>query len=70
MSQREDILKYIREHGSITPLEAEYELGVMRLAARIMELEREGHKFVHMSIKFQTRHGKTGHYMSYSLEAE
>lgn len=38
MSQKEMVLDYIREFGSITPLDAFGDLGVTRLAAVIFEL--------------------------------
>ena len=43
MSQCEMILEYMKEKGSITPLEALNELGCMRLGARIWDLRHEGH---------------------------
>ena len=69
-TQNEDILWYCRNFSSITPLEAQVELGIMRLAARIMELERAGYRFKHEMVEFKSRHGRTGHFMRYSLEAE
>ena len=41
------ILKYMKDYGSITPVEAFRDLGVMRLGARIYELEQEGVRIVH-----------------------
>lgn len=38
MTQNEQVLAYIERHGSIDPLRALNELGVMRLAARIANL--------------------------------
>ena len=43
MSQREAIYEYIRERGSITPMEALMQFGCFRLSARILELRGEGH---------------------------
>ena len=68
-TQNEDILWYVGEFSSITPLEAQVELGIMRLAARINELEKRGYRFRHEMVEFKSRHGRTGHYMRYSLEA-
>lgn len=42
MSQSKEILRHLRVHGSITPLEALQEYGCMRLAARVMELKAMG----------------------------
>ena len=44
MSQNQQILKHIQEHGSINPLMALERYGCMRLAARISELREKGHK--------------------------
>lgn len=38
MSQCEQILKYVREHGKITPLDALNYIGCFRLGARIPEI--------------------------------
>lgn len=42
MNQSEKILDYIRENGSITPLDALREFGCMRLASRISDLKHAG----------------------------
>ena len=46
MTQNEQVLAYIERHGSIDPLRALNELGVMRLAARIANLRAMGHNIV------------------------
>jgi hypothetical protein len=38
MKQKDQILQYMREHGSITPVIADKYCGCLRLAARIFEL--------------------------------
>lgn len=43
LSQNNEVLIYIQEHGSITPLEALEKIGSFRLGARIFELRRMGH---------------------------
>ncbi len=44
-SQKEKILEYmrIRPISGITPLEALYKFGCMRLASRIYDLKQDGH---------------------------
>ena len=37
------VIDYIREFGSITPMDALRDLGVMRLASRISELKKNGY---------------------------
>jgi len=67
-TQNDDILWYCEKFTSITPLEAQVELGIMRLAARINELEKRGYSFRHELVEFKSRHGRIGHYMRYTLE--
>ena len=43
MTQTEAILDYLNRYGSITPVEALREIGCFRLAARIHDLEKQGH---------------------------
>lgn len=46
MSQNEMVLLYMEKNGSIDPLRAFTDLGIMRLAARISDLKRSGHNIV------------------------
>lgn len=41
-TQVERVLRYMKEYGSITQVEAMEHLGVMRLASRIVELKKSG----------------------------
>lgn len=66
-TQRDDILWYCRNFKSISALEAQVELGIMRLAARIAELEKLGYKFRREWVRFKSRHGRAGRYMRYTL---
>ena len=67
MTQREAILQYIQEFGSITPMEAFADLGITKLATRISEMRRDGMKFKIETVKRKNRYGKTVHYAKYSL---
>lgn len=40
MTQTEKVLRHMKRFGSITPLEAMEEYGIMRLGARIWDLKR------------------------------
>lgn len=42
MSQNDLILKHLEKYGSISPLEAINEYGIMRLSARISDLKAKG----------------------------
>lgn len=66
-TQREKILQYIEENGSITPLDALREFGCMRLASRVSELKRDGYP---ISVKMETsknRNGEPVRYARYTL---
>ena len=45
ITQKDRIINYIREFGSITSWEAYQDLGVMQLGARIDQLQKDGHVF-------------------------
>ena len=66
-TQNQMILRFVEENGSITPVEAMAELGVMRLAARISDLEKRGHRFAHQMVESRNRQGKQVHYMRYKV---
>ena len=65
MTQCERILKYMDDFGSITPLEAMNDLGIMRLAARISDLTRSGFPIRKETVKDKNRYGETVHYARY-----
>ena len=43
MTQTEQVLRHLQDYGSITPVDAMAEYGIMRLGARIWDLKRQGH---------------------------
>ena len=69
MTQRERILKYLDDFGSITPLEALADLGIMRLGARIYDLRKNGYPIVSETETSQNRYGQTTRYARYRLAA-
>ena len=62
------ILKYMQDYGSITPVEAFRDLGVMRLGARIYDLEQEGVRIAHERESSTNRMGEKVSYSRYRLE--
>lgn len=68
-SQKELVLAYIETHGSITPLEAEREIGCMRLGARIWDLRNEGYNIVSEIVEVPTRHGGKAKVARYRMAA-
>ncbi len=45
ITQKDRIINYIRQFGSITSWEAYQDLGVMQLSARIDQLKKDGYEF-------------------------
>lgn len=66
MTQRDKIRKYLDEHGSITPLDAMREFGIMRLASRISEMVKSGEKITKTTVRDKNRYGETVHYAKYT----
>lgn len=66
MTQRERILKYIEDFGSISSMEAFTELGITRLASRIHELSRSGVPIKKEMASAKNRYGEDVHFMRYS----
>mgnify|MGYP005626726251 CR=1 FL=1 len=59
MTQNDAVLKYLREGGSLTPLKAQRLFGVSRLAARVLDLRKEGHLINSGRRKVRGRNGPT-----------
>lgn len=64
-TQKQRIREYILEHGSITPRQAMDELGVMRLAARISELIKDGDIITTEVVTDKNRYGQVVRYARY-----
>lgn len=70
MTQAEKILDYMERHGSITPLEAMNNLGIMRLGARIFDLKESGIGIITETVTGKNRDGEPTRYARYRLEKE
>lgn len=68
MTQREAIVNYITEFGSITPMDAFADLGITKLATRISEMKKDGLRFKTETVKSKNRYGKTISFAKYSME--
>lgn len=62
VTQKDQVLDYMRTRGSITTFIAFDEFSICRLSERIRELERDGHVINHTQV---TNNGKS--YVAYSL---
>ena len=70
MTQKEQILTHIKEHGSITSWDAIMEYGVTRLSHYIYCLRNEGFIIPDKRIQVNTRLGKTTNISKYTLRDE
>lgn len=66
-TQRDRVLQYIRDFGSITTMQAYADLGVTQLGTRIFELKERGYRFCKTRINAKNRYGDKTHYDKYSL---
>ena len=67
MTQKQEILEYIRKHGSITPMDA-FPLGITKLATRVSEMRSAGIEFDIEIIKDKNKNGKPIRYAKYRLK--
>ena len=70
MKQEDRILKYMQDFGTITPLQALEDLGVMRLGARIYDLKKAGHPISRRMVTKKNRYGEAVSFAEYRLEGE
>lgn len=68
MSQKEMVLKHLKEGKEITPLEALKEYGSLRLGAIIFDLRKEGYNISTRLTNFKNKYGHTTQYAIYKLE--
>lgn len=66
MTQHDRILQYIRDFGSITPMQAFMDLGITKLSTRVGEMIRWGVPIEKEMIKAKNRYGEPVSYMRYS----
>ena len=67
MNQREMIIDYIENFGSITSYEAYIDLGITQLATRIKELKEQGYTFKTEWITKKNRYGKNVSFKKYKF---
>ena len=67
-NQRQRVLDYLNEFGSISAFEAVRDLGILQLSARLVELERQGYCFHKEQESATNRYGEKVYYTRYSLQ--
>lgn len=68
MTQCEKILRYMRDVGPITHLDAAKEFGCYRLGARIWDLKKAGHAIRKRTVTNKNRYGESVSFAEYRLE--
>lgn len=68
MTQNDKVLRHLLDYGTITPLEALQEYGIMRLGARIYELKRMGYVISRTMTEGKNRYGETTRFACYHAE--
>lgn len=66
ITQCEMIEEYLDTYGGITPLEAMRDLGIYRLASRISDMKKQGHKIKSEMVSVATRNGGRTNIARYS----
>ena len=67
MTQTDRIMSHLREHGTITQLEAMQEYGIYRLASRISDLRKGGVQIKRDMVKGKNRYGEDTCFAEYRL---
>lgn len=67
MAQYDRVLEHLQTKGTLQPMSAWRELGVYRLAARINDLRKLGHKINTKKVEVVNRWGEASHIAEYSL---
>ena len=69
-TQCERVIRYIKDFGSITTLEAFVELGIVRLGARISELRKGGTIIIGKNETVKNRYGEPCRIKRYYLKGD
>ena len=67
-TQTDRVFEYMLRFGSINPLQALGDLGVMRLASRISDLKQMGCPVRKRMVSSKNRFGETVSFAEYSIE--
>lgn len=68
MAQKDRVLDYMKEFGSISSLEAFADLGITRLSAVVFDLKKDGHDVETKMEHGKNRFGERTHFARYSMK--
>ena len=66
-TQKQRIIRHLKDKGSITALQAMKEYGIMRLTSRICELKNEGYNIKSEFVSSKNRYNESVSYSKYTL---
>ena len=69
-TQCEKILQYMKQYGSINPMQALQDIGCFRLASRISDLRKQDYQIISKRVNYKTRLGEAKHFNEYSLKED
>ena len=69
LSQKDKVLRHLKQIGHITPLDAFNDYAIMRLAAIVFDLKDEGHDIKSEFISSRNRFGEKISFSKYTLNA-
>jgi|TARA_R100000482_G_scaffold85496_1_gene34265 hypothetical protein len=69
LSQKDKVLRHLKQIGHITPLDAFNDYAIMRLAAIVFDLKDEGHDIKSEFISSKNRFGEKVSFSKYTLNA-
>lgn len=70
ITQNDKVIMYLQQFGSINPLQALGDLGIMRLASRISDLKSMGYGIEKRMVAGKNRYGENVSYAEYRLKDE
>jgi hypothetical protein len=68
LTQKQRIIRHLKDKKSITALQAMKEYGIMRLTSRICELKDEGYNIKSEFVSSKNRYNESVSYSKYTLE--
>lgn len=68
LTQKERIYRHLIDYGTINPIEALSDYGIMRLASRISDLKKDGVPIRKEMVSHRNRYGEKVHFAKYSLK--
>jgi hypothetical protein len=67
LTQKQKVLRHLKEIGSITPIDALRDYSIMRLTSRVCELKDEGHNIKSELVSGKNKYGESVRYSKYTL---